>query len=188
MTVIEEWILGESESSILYGRRIQDRPFWIWGSHHETRRPSWGAENLEGSILRLFPCIKKQRNVFPEKELLNSRRAWWGLSRFPKLPWKIWVGERSKNTLWKISQFFTGIKYASACSGHTEMKVDSKCQFHYQIGSVDDNPLFIYACPFHPKRHGKSLIHKNSRCKWGMEKKRTVSILLAKFNAYCPCV
>jgi hypothetical protein len=42
------------------------------------------------------------------------------------------VGERPKNTQGKISQFFTGIKYASACSGHTEMKVDSKCQFQYQ--------------------------------------------------------
>jgi hypothetical protein len=42
------------------------------------------------------------------------------------------VGERPKNTQGKISQFFTGIKYASACSGHTEMKVDLKCQFQYQ--------------------------------------------------------
>jgi hypothetical protein len=175
----------------LYRRRDQDGPFWIWGSHHETRRPSWGAENTEWSILRLFPCVKKQRNVFPEKELLNSRRAWWGLSRFPKLPWKIWVGERPKNTLGKISQFFTRIKYASACSGYTEMKVDSKCQFHYQQNKnwLSGWQSIVHLCmPISSKKIWGVFVHKNSRCKWGMEKKRTVSILLAKFNAYCPCV
>jgi hypothetical protein len=30
---------------------------------------------------------------------------------------KIWVGERPNNTLGKISQFFTGIKYANGVQG-----------------------------------------------------------------------
>jgi hypothetical protein len=76
------------------------RPFQIRGSHHEASRLSGGAENLEGSILRPFTCIKKQLFFFHaffifscmkfEKETSEIQKAqltsWLGPSGFHKLP------------------------------------------------------------------------------------------------------